>query len=100
MERMERMGRKPKLFPPQEVNRNEVGSAFVSRFGGFPGAQSVNIAQMTEAGTMVGQIMTALSKEVGAQRCQLVDCLIPNYYMAGYNPSISQYNIVMLYIYI
>jgi len=66
-----------------------------------PGAQSVNIAQMTEAGTMVGQIMTALSKEVGAQRCQLVDCLIPIILwrdIIPVNPSIIY--VVMLYIYI
>ena len=65
-----------------------------------PGAQSVNIAQMTEAGTMVGQIMTALSKEVGAQRCQLVDCLIPIILwrdIIPVNPSIIY--VVMLYIY-
>ena len=49
-----------------------------------PGARSVNIAQMTEAGAMVGQIMSALSKEVGA-RAQHVGCLIP---MEGYHPAI------------
>ena len=40
-----------------------------------PGAQTMNIAQMTEAGNMVSQIITALSNEVGAQHFQLSDCL-------------------------